>query len=187
MKPALGACLATAVLVSGCSVEKLAGGGLVEPGLVGPGHFREICVSRRYADAFTIGVATATNESDESLELAGLALTEAEGITLEGAHFLIRDGRVDSFGVWNGHPPFGLAKDPLFRDLWSKKRLVADGIIEPGEEVNFLLHLTGAPGVATSGPIEVTYQDESGDTGTWLSNVQYKIVWRCPSTLPPEE
>ncbi len=93
---------------------------------------------------------------------------------------------MDSFGVWNGYPPFGLAKEPLFSDLWSKREPIADGTIEPGENVSFLLHLTGAPGIATAGPIEVTYLDESGDTGTWVSNVRYRIRWRCQSGFPRE-
>ena len=181
MRSLLGVCLATAFLAAGCSDVGLPlRDDLVDPGLVGPDHFREICVSRRYADAFTIGVATVTNESDESLELTGLTLTAADGITLEGADFLVRDGRADSFGVWNGYPPRGVAKDPLFNDLWSRRESIAGGRIEPGENVSFLLHLTGSPGLATSGPIKVTYEDESGTTGTWLSNVRYKIVWRCP-------
>ena len=108
MKSLIGVCLATAVVATGCSdVDLRPGGDLVDPGLVGPDHYREICVSRRYADAFTIGVATATNESDESLELTDLTLTKSDGITLEGADFLVRDGRADSFGVWNGYPPQG--------------------------------------------------------------------------------
>lgn len=179
--------LATAVLASACSGTDLPlSGGLVDPALVGPDHWREICVSRRYADAFTVGVATVTNESDESLELTEVTLTEPDGITLEGADFLVRDGRVDSFGVWNGYPPHGLSKEPLFADLWSKRERIAGGTIEPGENVSFLLHLSGAPGIATSGPIEVTYQDESGDTGTWVSNVRYRIRWRCQSGFPDE-
>ncbi len=178
-------CLATAVLASACSgTDQSPSGDLVDPALVGPDHWREICVSRRYADHFTVGVATVTNDSDESLELTELTLTEPDGITLEGADFLVRDGRVDSFGVWNGYPPFGLAKDPLFSDLWSKREPIAGGTIEPGENVSFLLHLTGDAGIATAGPIEVTYQDESGDTGTWVSNVRYRIRWRCQSGFP---
>ena len=171
--------VAVALLLTACSGDLPGGGGLVDPGLVGPDHFREICVSRRYADAFTIGVATVTNESDETLELTDLTLTQPDGITLESADFLVRDGRVDSFGVWNGYPPRGLAKDPLFRDLWSQREPIEGGTIEPGESVSFLLHLTGAPRVATSGPIEVDYEDESGDTGTWVSNVTYRIMFRC--------
>jgi len=172
--------LATAVLATACAgADEPRPDDLGHPGLVGPDHYREICVSRRYADAFTIGVATATNRSDESLELRDLTLTKSDGITLEGADFLVRDGRVDSFGVWNGYPPHGLAKEPLFTDLWSKREAVEGGMVEPGENVSFLLHLTGGPGVATSGPIEVSYQDESGDTGTWVSNVTYRIMFRC--------
>lgn len=172
--------MATVVLVSGCSTGELVPGAeLVDPGLVGPDHFREICVSRRFADEFTIGVATATNESDESLQLTHLALTDPDGITLEGVSFLVQDGRADSFGVWNGYPPKGLAREPLFRELWSQREPIQGGQIEPGENVSFLLHLTGEPGVATSGPIEVTYEDESGDVGTWTSNVTYRIKHRC--------
>lgn len=172
--------LATAALAAACSgVDLPLRDDLVDPGLVGPDHYREICVSRRYADHFTIGVATATNESAESLALTDLTLTDPDGIVLEGADYLVRDGRADSFGVWNGYPPRGVARDPLFADLWSQREPVAGGTIEPGEEVSFLLHLTGGPGVVTSGPIEVTYQDESGDPGTWLSNVRYRIKYRC--------
>ncbi len=171
--------VSVALLLTACSGVLPGGGGLVDPGLEGPDHFREICVSRSYADAFTIGVATATNEADETLELTGLTLTDTDGITLHGADFLVRDGRADSFGVWNGYPPRGVAKDPLFDDLWSQREPIEGGTIEPGENVSFLLHLTGAPPVATSGPIEVTYQDESGDTGTWTSNVTYRIKFRC--------
>ena len=57
----------------------------------------------------------------------------------------MRDGRADSFGVWNGYPPRGVAKDPLFDDLWSQREPIEGGTIEPGENVSFLLHLTGAP------------------------------------------
>ncbi len=180
MRALLGACLAIAVVASGCSAgDLLPGSDLAEPGLVGPDHFREICVSRRVAEEFTIGVATATNASAEPLRLTDLSLTQPDGITLEGADFLVRDGRADSFGVWNGHPPKGLSKEPLFRELWSQREPVEGGRIEPGENVSFLLHLTGGPGVATSGPIELTYEDTSGDVGTWTSNVTYRIQFRC--------
>ncbi len=180
MRPLIGVGLATAVVASGCSAgDLLPGDGLVDPALVGPDHFREICVSRRFAEEFTVGVATATNESEETLQVMDLSLTDPDGITLEGADFLVGDGRADSFGVWNGFPPKGLAKEPLFRELWAQREPIEGGRIEPGENVSFVLHLTGGPGVATSGPIELTYEDESGDVGTWTSNVTYRIKFRC--------
>ncbi len=180
MRSLLGFGLATAVVVSGCSAgELLPGDDLVDPALVGPDHFREICVSRRFAEDFTVGVATATNESKETLQVTGLSLTEPGGITLEGADLLVGDGRADSFGVWNGYPPQGLAKEPLFRELWSQREPVEGARIQPGENVSFLLHLTGGPGVATSGPIELTFADKSGEVGTWTSNVTYRIEFRC--------
>ena len=173
-------CLAAAVIATGCSdVDLPLHDELVDPGLVGPDHFREICVSRRYADAFTVGVATATNKSDESLELMDLTLTKSDGITLEGADFLIRDDRLDSFGVWNGYPPKGFKKEPLFVDLWSKRMPIEGGTVEPGEEAQLPAVSDGRTWHRYSGPIEVTYQDESGDTGTWLSNVTYRIMYRC--------
>lgn len=178
MKRLAGTVLATAAVASACSgADVPIVGGLVDPGLVGPDHYREICVSSRYVDAWTIGVATATNASAESLKLTDVRLTEPDGITLEGATFLVRDGRVDSFGVWNGYPPRGLREDPLSAELWQLRQPLGEEVA-PGEEMSFLLHLTGAAG-ATSGPIEVDFEDESGDTGTWASNVRYRIGNPC--------
>ena len=166
-----------AVAVAGCSgLGSNADPRSVDGGLIGPTHFREVCVSARFSDEFTLGVATAENSSSDELTLLDAELTDADGIELLGTDVVRPGNLMDSFGVWNGYPPMQLASAPDNERLWRSRTPIADELVEPGERINFILRLRGE---GTSGPIEVTYETADGEEAIWASNVRYRIRWRC--------
>lgn len=144
-------------------------------GLTGPSHYRKVCVSTERADQWTVGVATAQNTGDEAVILDSARLTDVAGIELVGTDVLRPAGLVDSFGVWNGYPPRGMAS--LDRRLWQSREPIEGNHVDAGERVNFLLHLIGDAG-SGSGPLEVSYRTATGAGDTWTSNVRYGIGGR---------
>lgn len=180
MKPHLIACglLSLALTAAGCSdPEGSADGRPTSDGaLTGPTHWRKVCVSERYSDDFTLGVATAENSSTKEITLLDADLTNADGIELVGTD-IVRPGHLmDSFGVWNGYPPMHLASAPGNEKLWRARAPLEGNRVMPGERINFLLHLRG---VGRSGPLEVIYRTDGGADATWTSNVRYLIRELC--------
>jgi hypothetical protein len=172
------AAITAVALAAGCSSS---GPSPDSNALTGPTYFRRICVSTLNASDWTLAVATAVNESDGLVTLEGTALTDSEGIELVGSDVIRPGDLVDTFGVWNGSPPRGMT--PLDRRLWRSREPVEGNQVEPGEKVNFLLHLRGADGTE-SGPLEVTYHSESGKPETYKTNVQYVIERDCGQEIP---
>ncbi len=175
IRATIGAAIAVTALAgtAGCSTSEPT----PEPeSLTGPTNFHEICVSTRHASQWTVAVATAVNEGAEAVTLDEASLSAGDGIELIGTD-VIRPGElVATFGVWNGFPPRGM--DPLDRRLWRSRDPVEGHLVEPGERVNFLLHLRGEPG-ASAGPLEVSYRSASGSEQTYETNVRYLIDRDC--------
>jgi hypothetical protein len=146
--------------------------------LTGPTHFRRICVSSLHASRWTIAVATGTNDSDRPVTLVDAALTDVEGLDLVRTDVIRPRWAVDTFGVWNGSPPRGVDDDPVSRRLWRSREPVGDLRVEPGERVNFVLHLRGDAG-GSAGPLEVTYRTDAGREHTYATNVEYVVERDC--------
>ena len=146
--------------------------------LTGPTHFRRICVSTLEATQWTVAVATASNEDDEAVTLLDAALTDADGLELVGTDVIRPRQAVDTFGVWNGFPPRGMEGDRISERLWRSREPVEGNRVQPGERVNFLLHLRGDAG-SSAGPLEVEYRPASGQERTYTTNVQYLIEHDC--------
>lgn len=146
--------------------------------LTGPTHFRRICVSTLEAGQWTIAVATASNEGGEAVTLTDAALTDADGLELVGTDVIRPRQAVDTFGVWNGFPPRGVADDPVSHRLWRSREPVEGVRVPAGERVNFVLHLRGDAG-SSAGPLEVGYRSESGQVHTYTTNVHYLVEHDC--------
>jgi len=146
--------------------------------LTGPTHFRRICVSTLEASQWTIAVATATHQGEAPVTLLEAGLTDAEGLELVGTDVIRPRKAVDTFGVWNGFPPRGMKADPVSTRLWHSREPVEGNRVQPGERVNFLLHLRGEAG-SSAGPLEVRYRSESGQEHTYRTNVQYLVEHDC--------
>jgi hypothetical protein len=166
---------AAALALTGCSSSETdADAG----SLTGPTHFRRICVSTLHAAEWTIAVATAANESEVPVTLLEASLTDSEGIELVATEVIRPGNVVDTFGVWNGSPPRRLSEDPPSLRLWQSREPVEGNLVEPGERVNFLLHLRGEEG-SSAGPLEITYRSASGEEHDYTTNVRYLIEHDC--------
>ena len=151
------------------------------PSLTGPTYFREVCVSTLHTSQWVIAVATAENESDSPVTLVRAGLTDSAGIELVGTDVIRPRRLVDTFGVWNGFPPRGMTA--LDRRLWRSRVPVENNRVEPGERVNFLLHVRGDPGSA-SGPLEITYRSDARKEHSYETNVNYRIERDCGVEQP---
>lgn len=171
--------LATTVVVGACSDQEDATRERSPEGgsaLTGPSNWHEVCVSARYSQDFTVGVAVASNVSNGPVTLLEAALTHPDGIALVGTD-VVRPGNVmDTFGVWNGYPPRQLKDAPVERRAWQAREPIENSRVRPDERINFVLHLTG---VGRAGPLQVTYRTGEESEETWTSNVRYSIRKVC--------
>lgn len=134
-------------------------------------------MSLRYAPAFTLGVANAVNMGSSPVVLDKVALPHATHFRLLKSFIIDPAGVWASFGLWNGFPP-RLGKDRRSRGLWATREPLAGAVVRPGEIVSLVLGATGQDDAA-SGPIQVDYHDRSGATGSFVSNVTYRLRETC--------
>jgi hypothetical protein len=82
------------------------------------------------------------------------------------------------FGLWQGSPPV-FRSDRAAQRLW-ESRVPADGATLPVSpaRLNFVITLTGESD-GTAGPLRISYQDKDGNSGSWTTNVTYKMGDPC--------
>lgn len=148
--------------------------------LSGPTHFREICMGYQEGPTYTVGVADAENTGTEPVTVTSVELSDAAGIAVGGVDLIVLDqsAPLGEFGLWRGSPPV-FRSDRAAQRLWAS-RVPADGATLPVSpaRLNFVITLTGEPD-GTAGPLEISYRDEDGNSGSWTTNVTYKMGDPC--------
>jgi hypothetical protein len=148
--------------------------------VTGPTHFREVCLGYQEGPTYTVGVADAEDTGTEPVTVTSADLSDTDGIVVDAVDLSVLDERapLGEFGLWRGSPPL-FRSDRAAQSLW-QTRVPAEGATLPVSpaRLNVVITLTGEAD-GTSGALKIAYENSDGDTGTWTTNVTYKMGDPC--------